>query len=114
MEHGAPPQHALSAIKKYTGVVISPEWDDVEPGRVLPFPLYPVESVQSRADKFQTLCRVRADISSAPYTSNNRIGGTGYQRRYNVILLVGLTELKAQISWEDTAVRVHTVSYVFT
>ena len=29
-------------------------------------------------------------------------GKIGYERSYNVILLVGLTELKAQVSWIDS------------
>jgi hypothetical protein len=37
----------------------------------------------------------------------------GYRRDYNVILLVGLTELKAQIGWIDAkTVRAHLVLYV--
>ena len=42
--------------------------------------------------------------------------GTGrmsYMRKYDVILLVGLTELKAQIGWIDPeTVRVHLVLHV--
>ena len=56
-------------------------------------------------DKFETLCRVEADISNAPYTISSATG-MGYRRDYNVIFLVGLTELKAQVSWIDsTTVR---------
>ena len=40
------------------------------------------------------------------------MGKMGYKRSYDVILLVGLTELKAQICWKDTSVRVHIISYV--
>jgi len=37
----------------------------------------------------------------------------GYCREWEVILLVGLTELKAQVSWTDsTTVRTHTVLHV--
>ena len=73
----------------------------------LPPPLYPAKSAQSQADKFQTLCYVKADITSAPYTSNYTMGKTGYKREYDIILLVGLTELQAQVCWKDTSVRVH-------
>ena len=41
------------------------------------------------------------------------MGETGYKREYDIILLAGLTELKAQVCWKDTAVRVHIVSYGF-
>ena len=35
-----------------------------------------------------------------------------YRRKYDVILLVGLTELKAQVSWTDSTVRAHFVLQV--
>ncbi|KAF9652080.1 hypothetical protein BDM02DRAFT_364519 [Thelephora ganbajun] len=85
LSEGTPPQHAWSAIVKYTGSLAAPEWRDVE------------------EDKFQTLCYVRADLSTAPYTSSFAAGKIVYNRSYDVILLVGLTELKAQISWIDSA-----------
>ena len=41
------------------------------------------------------------------------MGRTGYKRQYDIILLVGLTELKAQVSWIDSrTVRVHISLYV--
>jgi len=81
----APPKHPFSAITKYTGALAAPEWKDVEP------------------DKFETLCHIKADISSASYQSNLvETGGVGYKREYTIILLVGLTELKAQVSWIDS------------
>jgi len=37
----------------------------------------------------------------------------GYSRDYDIILLVGLTELKAQVSWIDSqTVRVHFLLYI--
>ena len=66
-------------------------------------------SAQSQTDKFETLCYVEADLSTAPYESKlNAAGKLCYKRNYKVILLVGLTELKAQVSWIDSeTVRVH-------
>jgi len=60
-------------------------------------------------DKFETLCYVVADISAAPYTVKaGRLGKRCYTRDYDVVLLVGLTELKAQIRWTDyKTVRIH-------
>jgi len=67
------------------------------------FPGYLVKSAQSGKDKFQTLCHVRADISDAPHTSKLvETGKMGFKRRYDIILLVGLTELKAQVAWIDS------------
>ena len=62
-----------------------------------------MKSAQSGKGKFESLCHVKVDITGAPYTSNLRESGVmGYMRRYNVILLVGHTELKAQVSWNDS------------
>ena len=92
----------------------APEWEDVEPGRVFGFPCYFVKSAQTPKDKFETLCYVKADVSSAPYTSKlMETGKMGYKRNYDVILLVGLTELKAQIGWIDPeTVRPHLVLHI--
>ena len=99
---GTPRQNASPRIIKYTGDSAVPEWEDAEPGRVFNFPWYFVRSAQTSKDKFETLCHVKADVSSAPYTSKlTETGQLGYKRKYDVILLVGLTELKAQIGWID-------------
>ena len=55
-------------------------------------------------DKFETLCYIVADLSTAPFTF--KLGKSGimcYSRSYDVVLLVGLTELKAQIRWIDSS-----------
>ena len=105
---GAPPQHGTVRIIKYTGTLATPEWKDVEPGSVY-LSLLLCEKHLEPKDKFETLCLVKADISSAPYTSTlTETGKTAYERKHDVILLVGLTELKAQASWIDSrTVRVH-------
>ena len=61
------------------------------------------------------MCRVKADLSTVPYTSiRMATGKTCYKREYDIILLVGRTELKAQISWIDSrTVRAHIVLRVF-
>ena len=60
--------------------------------------------VHDPKDRFETLCHVAADVSGAP--STRKIGKSGklcFYREYDVVLLVGLTELKAQIRWTDAA-----------
>lgn len=59
-------------------------------------------------ERFETLCHVVADISAAPFTwTRGKSGKICYSREYDVVLLVGLTELKAQIRWFDsTTVRI--------
>ena len=48
------------------------------------------------------LCNIRADLSTAPYQTESKSGEKMYYtRKFDVILLVGLTELKAQIAWID-------------
>ncbi|KAF9649037.1 hypothetical protein BDM02DRAFT_3095383 [Thelephora ganbajun] len=94
VSEGTPPQYISSRIVKYTGSLVAPEWDDVE------------------KDKFETLCHVKANLSTAPYTSSFAAGKMGYKRDFDIILLVGLTELKAQVTWIDSAtVRAHLVSH---
>ena len=67
-------------------------------GRVIP-----ASRTHRPADKFETLCHVVANISEAPFTSKvGRLGKMCYSREYDVVLLVGLTELKAQIRWIDS------------
>ena len=56
----------------------------------------------SQADKFETLCIIQADLTTTPYVK--KLGEKGkmwYTRNFDVVLLVGLTELKAQIAWID-------------
>jgi hypothetical protein len=76
---------------------------------VFSFPRYLVKSAQGQKDKFEALCRVNADISSASYISKPlEAGEMGYRRDHDITLLVGLTELKAQVSWIDSkTVRPH-------
>ena len=77
-------------------------------------PLHLVTSAQSQKDKFETLCYVEADISSAPFTSKyTTTGRMSYRRDADIILLVGLTELKAQVGWIDSkTVRAHVILHV--
>ena len=101
-------QHASPGISKYTGTLVAPEWEDVEKGTVFSFLWCFVKRAQSQKEKFETLCHVEADLSTTPYRSKLMVGKTCYRRDFDVILLVGLTELKAQVSWIDTrTVRVY-------
>jgi hypothetical protein len=84
IREGAPARDILARIVKYDGNLKEPRWTDIEQNR------------------FETLCHVAADVSAAP--SKLKFGESGkvcYYREYDVVLLVGLTELKAQIRWTD-------------
>jgi len=85
VREGSPVENILVKITKYDGGQKEPRWMDVE------------------SNRFETLCHVVADISAAPCTSKiGRFGKMCYARRLDVVLLVGLTELKAQIRWIDS------------
>lgn len=107
VREGAPATDVLARIVKYDGKQGEPRWTDIERG-VAVNPLS-WSGTHVPTDKFETLCHVAADISAAPY--KRKVGKTGkvcYSRAYDVVLLVGLTELKAQIRWIDSrTVRIH-------
>ena len=110
----APPRYLSPKVVKYTGALAAPEWTDIKQGRLFSCSCYLVKGAQSEKDKFETLCHVKADVSTAPYTSSFAMGKMGYNRKYDMILLVGLTELKAQISWIDSnTVRTHPVPHIY-
>ena len=76
---------------------------DTEPGRVFGSEQHHA-GYSSQADKFETLCIIRVDLSTIPHHTNlGKERKTCYIPDFDVILLVGLTELKAQISWIDPA-----------
>jgi len=55
-----------------------------------------------QTDQYSRLCTIKADISHLPKTPKiNPSGGTYYRIDYSVILLFGLTELKAQLCWNE-------------
>jgi hypothetical protein len=68
-----------------------------------------MSSTHNPKDRFETLCHVVADISAARSTCTvGKSGKPCYSQEYDVVLLVGLTELKAEIRWLDsTTVRIH-------
>ncbi|KAH6910166.1 hypothetical protein BKA70DRAFT_1560798 [Coprinopsis sp. MPI-PUGE-AT-0042] len=71
-------------IRSYSGNSNDPQWMDVEP------------------DNYATACTVYANIQDLPRTPTIGSGLRFYYIvRFDVILLFGLTELKAQIAWKD-------------
>jgi hypothetical protein len=64
------------------------------------FPPIPGMEAYQIVAKFSTLCNVSADTSRVIKTMQIGPGGRPYYvQSYDIILLFGLTELKAQISW---------------
>jgi hypothetical protein len=70
----------------YRGNASNPRWMDSEPGM------------------FSNLCTVHADTSQVPKTLSPRRGFAGpqfYRQQFSIVLMFGLTELQAQISWME-------------
>ncbi|KIM86828.1 hypothetical protein PILCRDRAFT_816085 [Piloderma croceum F 1598] len=73
-------------IQSYRGRSKDPEWTDTEPGM------------------FATICTVEADTSqliNAMRPRRGRGGALFYEQIFSVVLLFGLTELKAQLCWVE-------------
>ena len=106
---GAPAREALAEITKYDGNKKDPQWTDIQPSTAFDSTMTFVHATHDPTGKFETLCHVVADLSGAPCTLERGIfGKMCYTREYDVVLLVGLTELKAQIRWIDSVtVRLH-------
>lgn len=57
-----------------------------------------------RTEMFSTLCTVQADLSQmtgAMRPQRGRGGVQFYRQEFSVVLLFGLTELKAHLSWME-------------
>ncbi|KAJ7578248.1 hypothetical protein C8J56DRAFT_1170576 [Mycena floridula] len=74
----------------YRGRDNNPKWIDID------------------SSMYSTVCEVSADVSKACQTlvpQKRTDGGTFYRFHYQIILLFGLTELKAMISWKENGVE---------
>ncbi|KIK43050.1 hypothetical protein CY34DRAFT_804214 [Suillus luteus UH-Slu-Lm8-n1] len=84
-------KRASTDIMCYKGALPDPRWLDVE------------------RSSFSTLCTIRADLGKLSRTLRPKKAAADqsnyYQIDYEVIILFGHTELKAQISWEEEGVE---------
>jgi len=82
--------HSVKIIS-YKGDLKEPRWLDVEPS------------------SFSTLCTIHADLSELSRTLRPQKSildrSVYYEIKFEVIILFGLTELKAQISWKHNGVE---------
>ena len=55
------------------------------------------------------LCTIEADLSRVPLLPRPKARGEGsfYRVDYDIILLFGITELKAQIAWNENVSGLH-------
>ncbi|KAI9573190.1 hypothetical protein HD554DRAFT_2059660 [Boletus coccyginus] len=82
--------HVSEPILAYRGDLLDPKWTDKERARFTP------------------MCSVMGDTSAIAHSlllQQAPGGGNYYRLDYEVILLFGLTELKAQICWKDMGVE---------
>ncbi|KAF8161579.1 hypothetical protein B0H34DRAFT_701592 [Crassisporium funariophilum] len=79
---------ATFSVWCYRGNVASPRWKDVD------------------AKNYTKLCSIEADLSHLPLSPRNKPSakGTFYRLDYEIVLLFGLTELKAQVAWKENGV----------
>ncbi|KZT05474.1 uncharacterized protein LAESUDRAFT_813573 [Laetiporus sulphureus 93-53] len=70
-------------VIRYKGAREDPCWIDDEP------------------KMFQTLCTIRADASSVPKVKETGRFGPYEVQNFRLVLLFGLTELKAQLAWKE-------------
>ena len=61
------------------------------------------------ADNYTKLCTIEADLSRVPLLPQPKATGKGsfYKVDYEIILLFGMTELKAQIAWKEKVSDLH-------
>ena len=54
-------------------------------------------------DNYTKLCSIEADLSHLPLPAQNKSSGAGifYRLDYELVLLFGLTEMKAQVVYKD-------------
>ena len=63
------------------------------------------------AGNYTKLCTIQADLSGVPLLPQPKVAGQGsfYSVDCDIILLFGLTELKAQLAWQENVSRLHTL-----
>jgi len=69
----------------YRGNVAIPKWRDVD------------------TNNYTKLCTIEADLSRVPLLPQTKATGRGvfYRVDYDIVLLFGMTELKAQVAWKE-------------
>ena len=93
---------------------MTPKWRDVDTGESHLRILICLASLKSLyfADNYTKLCTIKADLSRAIFTQP-KDGGKGSFLRvdYDIILLFGMTELKAQVAWKENVSGPHMLFY---
>ncbi|KAH9485815.1 Heat shock 70 kDa protein 12B [Psilocybe cubensis] len=76
---------AVFAVWCYRGLVAEPRWKDVDTAN------------------YTKLCTIEIDLSNVPLSPRSKPNSAGvyYRLDYDIVLLFGLTELKAQVAWKE-------------
>jgi len=80
----------------YRGYVANPKWKDID------------------TDNYTKLCTIEADLSHLPLPAHNKSSGAGifYRLDYELVLLFGLTEMKAQVVYKERGVEKRTAAKI--
>ncbi|PPR01388.1 hypothetical protein CVT24_006226 [Panaeolus cyanescens] len=79
----------------YRGAVVEPKWKDVD------------------TKNYTKLCTIEVDLSHLPLQPRTRPGGgTYYRLDYDIVLLFGLTELKALVAWKENGIEKRSVTKI--
>ena len=95
----------VSDILCYRGLGKDPRWTDVDPGTLF----YGRRIICrtgltthiSTTELYTSLCTIFADTSKVARLPQEGPNGTFYVQDFRIVLLCGLTELRAQISWTE-------------
>ena len=101
----------------YCGAVAEPRWKDVDAGGFSSFPTFSSSfflpaDVTMDADNYTKLCTIEVDlshISLIPRYKGNGERGQYFRLDYDLVLLFGLTELKAQVAWKEGVCVLHSL-----
>ena len=89
---------------------MTPKWEDVDAGKS-PLSIICLASLMRYypVDNYMKLCTIEADLSGVPLVPQPKVTGKGsfYEVNYDIILLFGMTELKAQVAWKENVSGLH-------
>lgn len=91
-------------VMSYRGTKLNPKWTDEEPGQTLSLRSVVIDwnlKGLPLPDMFPVLCSIKATPAASSWKRSTATNGPYWWQDFDVILLLGLTEVKAQISWWD-------------
>lgn len=92
-----------TTVTAYKGNISDPHWQDTDPGTSTIGAACENETTHGvrLSEYFVPLCTIHADTSAVKRTPRDGPDGQFFVQVYNIVLICGLTELKAQISWTE-------------